>query len=341
MKKILLFIIAAMIAVSTLTACESKPVFTIYNWEQYIDESVVEEFRKVHPDVDVVYETFSTNEDMYTKLKNGGGDYDVIFPSEYILKKLIGEGELAELNFDNIPNAKYIAEQCKGQDYDPEGKYTVPYMWGTLGIIYDKTKVTEDEITWDVLFGTKYKVIMMKSIRDAFAAALASNGCSINSKDESEVVAAREKLSKQMKQDNFYGYGFDDIDDKMIRGEADAALIYSGDAITAMRENKNLAYAVPKDGSNKWFDAMAVPKSSKNKELAEEFINFMCETKNAKLNADEIGYYVAQDEAAALVAEETGVEYPTVAELENCEIFETFDDKTLELYNKEWTKLFA
>ena len=213
MKKILLFIIAAMIAVSTLTACESKPVFTIYNWEQYIDESVVEEFRKAHPDVDVVYETFSTNEDMYTKLKNGGGDYDVIFPSEYILKKLIGEGELAELNFDNIPNAKYIAEQCKGQDYDPEGKYTVPYMWGTLGIIYDKTKVTEDEITWDVLFGTKYKVIMMKSIRDAFAAALASNGCSINSKDESEVVAAREKLSKQMKQDNFYGYGFDDIDD--------------------------------------------------------------------------------------------------------------------------------
>lgn len=341
MKKILLFIIAAVIAVSTLTACESKPVFTIYNWEQYIDESVVEEFRKAHPDVDVVYETFSTNEDMYTKLKNGGGDYDVIFPSEYVLKKLIDEGELAELNPDNIPNLKYIAEQCKGQDYDPEGKYTVPYMWGTLGIIYDKTKVTEDEITWDVLFGTKYKVIMMKSIRDAFAAALASDGCSINSKNEAEVVAAREKLSKQMKQDNFYGYGFDDIDDKMIRGEADAALIYSGDAITAMRENKNLAYAVPKEGSNKWFDAMAIPKSSKNKELAEEFINFMCETKNAKLNADEIGYYVAQDEAAALVAEETGIEYPAVSELENCEIFETFDDKTLELYNKEWTKLFA
>lgn len=341
MKKILLFIIAAVIAVSTLTACESKPVFTIYNWEQYIDESVVEEFRKAHPDVDVVYETFSTNEDMYTKLKNGGGDYDVIFPSEYVLKKLIDEGELAELNPDNIPNLKHIAEQCKGQDYDPEGKYTVPYMWGTLGIIYDKTKVTEDEITWDVLFGTKYKVIMMKSIRDAFAAALASDGCSINSKNEAEVVAAREKLSKQMKQDNFYGYGFDDIDDKMIRGEADAALIYSGDAITAMRENKNLAYSVPKEGSNKWFDAMAIPKSSKNKELAEEFINFMCETKNAKLNADEIGYYVAQDEAAALVAQETGIEYPAVSELENCEIFETFDDKTLELYNKEWTKLFA
>ena len=341
MKKILVLIIAMMIAVSTLTACENKPVFTIYNWEQYIDESVVEEFRKAHPDVDVVYETFTTNEDMYTKLKNGGGDYDVIFPSEYVLKKLIDEGELAELNFDNIPNAKYIAEQCKGQDYDPEGKYTVPYMWGTLGIIYDKTKVNEDEITWDVLFGSKYKVIMMKSIRDAFAAALASNGCSINSRNESEVVVAREKLSKQMKQDNFYGYGFDDIDDKMIRGEADAALIYSGDAITAMRENKNLAYAVPKEGSNKWFDAMAVPKSSKNKELAEEFINFMCETKIAKLNADEIGYYVAQSEAAALVTEETGIEYPKVSELKNCEIFETFDDKTLELYNKEWTKLFA
>lgn len=341
MKKILLFIIAAALVLSTLTACESKPVFTIYNWEQYIDESVVEEFRKLHPEVDVVYETFSTNEDMYTKLKNGGGDYDVIFPSEYVLKKLIDEGELAELNYDNIPNLKYIAEQCKGQDYDPEGKYTVPYMWGTLGIIYDKTKVKEDEITWDVLFGDKYKVIMMKSIRDAFAAALASNGCSINSTNEEEVVAAREKLSEQMKQDNFYGYGFDDIDDKMIRGEADAALIYSGDAVVAMNENENLAYAVPKEGSNKWFDAMAIPKSSKNKELAEEFINLMCDTKYAKLNAEEIGYYSAQAEAAELIAEETGIEYPKVEELKNCEIFDTFDDETLELYNREWTKLFA
>ena len=264
----------------------------------------------------MVYETFSTNEDMYTKLKNGGGEYDVIFPSEYVLKKLIDEGELAELNYDNIPNISYIAEQCKGQDYDPEGKYTVPYMWGTLGIIYDKTKVKEDEITWDVLFGDKYKVIMMKSIRDAFAAALASNGCSINSTNEEEVVAAREKLSKQMKQDNFYGYGFDDI-------------------------NENLAYAVPKEGSNKWFDAMAIPKSSKNKELAEEFINLMCETKYAKLNADAIGYYSSQAEAAELIAEETGIEYPKVEELKNCEIFDTFDDETLELYNREWTKLFA
>ena len=341
MKRFLLFIVAAALVLSTLTACESKPVFTIYNWEQYIDESVVEEFRKLHPEVDVVYETFSTNEDMYTKLKNGGGDYDVIFPSEYVLKKLIDEGELAELNYDNIPNLKYIAEQCKGQDYDPEGKYTVPYMWGTLGIIYDKTKVKEDEITWDVLFGDKYKVIMMKSIRDAFAAALASNGCSINSTNEEEVVAAREKLSEQMKQDNFYGYGFDDIDDKMIRGEADAALIYSGDAIVAMNENENLAYAVPKEGSNKWFDAMAIPKSSKNKELAEEFINLMCDTKYAKLNAEEIGYYSAQAEAAELIAEETGLEYPKVEELKNCEIFDTFDDETLELYNREWTKLFA
>lgn len=341
MKKIISIILAVATAFAVFAGCESKPVFTVYNWEQYIDEDVVEEFRKLHPEVEVVYETFSTNEDMYTKLTNGGGDYDVIFPSEYILKKLIDDGCLAEINYDNIPNAKYIAEQCKWQDYDPEGKYTVPYMWGTLGIIYDTTKVKEDEITWDVLFGGKYKVIMMKSIRDALGAALASNGCSINTTEPSEVEAAREKLSKQMKDKKFYGYGFDDIDDKMIRGEADAALIYSGDAITAVRENKNLAYAVPKEGSNKWFDAMAIPASSKNKELAEEFINFMLETENAKRNADEIGYYVAHSEAAELVAEETGVVYPTVDELGNCEIFKTLDDETQEMYNKEWTKLFA
>lgn len=341
MKKALLIILAAVLMVSCLTACESKPVFTIYNWEDYISPDVLEDFRALHPEVEVVYENFTTNEDMYTKLKNGGGNYDVIMPSDYIIEKLIKEDLLAEINYDNVPNYEYISEFCTGLDFDPEDKYTVPYMWGTLGIIYDTDVVKEDVITWDVLFGGKYKSIMMKSIRDAMGAALAANGNSINSEDEAKIEEAKDFLIKQKEQENFYGYGFDDIKDKMVRGEAEAALIYSGDAMYSISQNPNLAYAVPAEGSNIWFDAMVIPASSQNKELAEEFINFMCETENAKKNAEHNGFYTAQGEAAAIIAEETGVSYPDLATLQNCEIFKMFEDSILDLYNKAWTEIFA
>ena len=341
MKKIVCILCVCVLAVSCLTACESKPTFTIYNWEDYIAPEVLDAFRELHPEVEVVYENFTTNEDMYTKLKNGGGSYDVIIPSDYIIEKLMDENLLAEINYDNVPNYQYISEFCKGLDFDPDNKYTVPYMWGTLGIIYDKQTVKEEEITWDVLFGDKYKTIMMKSIRDAMGAALASDGHSINSENPGEIEQAKEKLISIKDNKNFYGYGFDDIKDKMVRGEADAALIYSGDAMYAMGQNDNLAYAVPSEGSNIWFDAMVIPASSKNKELAEEFINFMCDTENAKKNADYIGYYTAQGEAASLISQETGVTYPEVSTLENCEIFKMFDDETLGLYNKAWTEIFA
>ena len=341
MKKILTLICVLILAVSCLTACESKPVFTIYNWEDYIDPGVLDAFREAHPDIEVIYETFDTNETMYTKLKNGGGNYDVIIPSDYIIEKLVAEDLLAEINYDNVPNYQKIFDFCKGHDFDSENKYNIPYMWGTLGVIYDKTAVKEDEITWDVLFGGKYEVIMMKSVRDAMGAALAANGCSINTNDSGEIEDAKNLLIEQKALENFYGYGVDDIKDKMVRGEADAALIYSGDAMNSISKNENLAYAVPTEGSNLWFDAMVIPKSSQNKELAEEFINFMCETENAKKNAEYIGYYTAQEESAASVSEESGVEYPDIETLKNCEIYKMFDDETMSKYNKAWTEIFA
>lgn len=341
MKKILFLALALMLATLCLTGCESKPTFTIYNWEDYIDPEVIESFRAAHPEVEVVYETFDTNETMYAKLKNGGGNYDVIIPSEYIIEKLIEEDFLAEINYDNVPEFKKISEFCTGLDFDAENKYNVPYMWGTLGVIYDKTVVKEDEITWDVMFGGDYEVIMMKSVRDAMAAALASLGYSINTSDDGEIEQAKKLLMEQKEGKKFYGYGMDDIKDKMVRGEADAALIYAGDAMNSIGKNDNLAYAVPKEGSNLWFDAMVIPKTSQNKELAEEFINFMCKTENAKKNAEYIGFYTAQSEAAALIAEETGIEYPDIDTLDSCEIFRTLDDETLKKYNKAWTEIFA
>ncbi len=341
MKKILSLILAVALLVCMLCGCESKPVFTIYNWEDYIDPGVLDDFKALHPEVEVVYENFTTNEDMYTKLKNGGGSYDVIIPSDYIIEKLISENLLAEINFENVPNYEKIAEHAKNLDFDPDNKYTVPYMWGTLGIIYDKQAVSEDEITWDVLFGDKYKTIMMKSIRDAMGAALAANGYSVNSENKDEIEVAKKFLIAQKEQENFYGYGFDDIKDKMVRGEADAALIYAGDAMYSISQNDNLAYAVPKEGSNIWFDAMVIPASSENKELAEEFINFMCETENARRNAEYIGYYTSQAEAADEISEESGNPYPAPESLVNCEIYKMFDDEVMEIYNKAWTEIFA
>ncbi len=341
MKKFLAVFCIIALMVLPLTACESKPVFTIYNWEDYIDPDVLASFEEAHPEYDVVYECFTTNEDMYTKLKNGGGDYDVIIPSDYIIEKLIKEDMLLEMDYSKIPNYSKLLKSCQNHDFDPENKFSVPYMWGTLGVIYDKTAVSEDEITWDLFFGGKYKTIMMNSIRDALGSALVAKGYSLNTDSQSEIDDAKDLLKSQMKQENFYGYGFDDIKDKMIRGEADMALIYAGDAYYAMSQNENLGYAVPSEGSNIFFDAMIIPKTSKNADLAHEFINFMCETENARKNAEYIGYFTSQAEAAEMISSESGMEYPEVSEIEDCEIFKMLDEDVLKMYEKAWTEIFA
>ena len=344
MKKIMALAIAAMLCLSCLlTGCgDDRVTLNIYNWEDYIDETVLDDFQAEHPEIRVNYERFSTNEDMYNKLSKSNTKYDVLFPSDYMIEKMIDEGMLAKLDFSNIPNYQYIDEKFKNLDYDPNNEYSVPYMWGTLGILYNKKMVDETEIGWDILFGDKYKgrILMMDSVRDAMGASLKSLGYSLNSKNPAEIEEAKQKLIDQKQ--ILLAYGFDDIKDKMVAGEAAVALVYAGDALYSIKQNPDLAYAVPKEGSNLFFDAVVVPANSEHKKEAELFIDFLCRTDVAKRNADYIEYYTIQTEARKLMEEEEKGEmfaYPSDEELENCEIFTSLDDDTLRLYNDAWVEV--
>lgn len=341
MKKIAL--ICAALLTLCLTGCgDQRTVLNVYNWEDYIDETVLEDFETEHPDIKINYERFVTNEDLYNKLANSNASYDLLFPSDYMIEKMIQEGMLAKLDFSNIPNAQLIDPQFQNLDYDPANEYSVPYMWGTLGILYNKNMVKEETIGWDLLFGTKYQgqILMMDSVRDAMGAALMSLGYSLNSTNPEEITQAKEKLIEQKK--HILAYGFDDIKDKMVAGEAAVALVYAGDALYAMNQNPDLAYAIPKEGSNLFFDAMVIPANSKHKKEAEELINFLCSTDAAKRNANYIEYYSVQSEAMAEIKKENTsamYAYPTEDQLKNCEIFHTLDSDTLSLYNQAWTEV--
>ncbi len=343
MKKIALFTIFILMLSVVLTGCgDDRTTLNIYNWEDYIDESVLDEFEKEYPHIKINYERFVTNEDMYNKITKSNAEYDLLFPSDYMIEKMIQENLLAKIDFNNIPNYQYIDEKFKNLDYDPANEYSVPYMWGTLGILYNTKIVDETEITWDVLFGDKYEgqILMMDSVRDAIGASLKSLGYSLNSTNPNEINEAKEKLIDHKKL--ILAYGFDDIKDKMVAEEAAVALVYAGDALYAMNQNPDLAYAVPAEGSNLFFDAMVIPANSKHKKEAELFIDFMCRTDIAKKNADYIEYYSVQSEAMKQIEAENqnpAFMYPGDEKPESWEIFKSLDKDSLELYNKAWTEV--
>ena len=344
MKKIAI-ILCMVLMCMTLGACSSsggKTVLNVYNWGEYIDESVLDDFEAKYPDIKINYETYADNETMYTKIKNGGSSYDVLIPSDYMIARLIDEDMLEKLNFDNIPNFSYIDEKYLGWSYDPGNEYSVPYMWGTLGILYDKTKVSEKDFTWNTLFDPKYEnsILMKNDMRDTLGLTLKSLGYSMNSTDEKELEEAKQKLISQKA--NVLGRVNDEGMDKMIAGEAPMAVMYSGDAAYCISENPDLDFAIPSDGSNYFVDAMVIPKNAEHKEEAELFINFMCETEIALKNALEIGYSTPHKGAFEELPEETknSFQYPGDAVLESAEVYSYLKDKT-ELYDKIWTDYLA
>ena len=344
MKKIALFL-SALLCFLCVSGCaqNKKTVLRVYNWGEYIDETVLKDFEARYPDVRVQYETYTDNEIMYTKIKNSTTKYDVLIPSDYMIERLIGENLLAPLNFSNIPNYSFIDEKYKNLDFDPQNQYSVPYMWGTLGILYDKTKVSEEQFTWNTLFDPKYEnsVLMKKDMRDALGIALKSLGFSFNSTNEEELQKAKEKLSAQMP--NVLGYVNDDGMDKMIAGEAPMALMYSGDGAYCISENENLDFAIPEDGSNLFFDSMVIPANSENKELAEKFINFMCETEIAEKNAMEIGYSTPHTEVFNRLPEEVqnSFAYPGDEVLNIAEIYRYLGEKITGKYESVWSEFQA
>lgn len=343
MKKILLLVLT--LSLVFLVGCnggsdDETITLNVFNWGDYIGEETIAKFEE-ETGIKVNYEMFDSNEAMYTKLKSGAVDYDVLVPSDYMIEKLIAEDMLLELNLDNIENFKYIDETFKGLAYDPDNQYSVAYMWGTLGILYNTEMVDGDIDSWEVLWDEKYanSIIMKDSVRDSFVPALKLLGKSINDMDKATWEEALILLQDQKK--IVQGYAADEVRDKMIGEEAAMALMYSGEALLTMEDNENLVYVVPKEGSNMWFDAMCIPKTSKNQEAAELFINFMTRPEIAYENADYIGYSTPISEAKMMLDPEIQNDpaaYPSMDVLEQCEVFidlgQDMTDFTLEKWNE-------
>lgn len=319
----------------------------VYNWGLYISDGsdggmdINKEFEEL-TGIKVNYTTYDTNESMYAKIKSGGADYDVVVPSDYMIGKMIKEGLLAELDFSNIPNVSLIGSQYKGRDYDPDDAYCVPYTWGVVGLIYNTTMVNGEIDSWDALWDPAYKgnVLMFNNSRDAFAIASKKLGLSLNPSSAEEIQQAAEELKKQ--KSVVQAYVMDEIFDKMEGGEAALAPYYAGDAIIMMDENPDLAFAIPKEGTNYFVDAMCVPATSTHKEAAEMYINFMCETEVALANCEFIGYSTPQVEAEALLPDElknSPIMYPSQEVLANTETFNVLPDELNKAMDEAWSNV--
>ena len=320
----------------------------VYNWGEYIsdgsDDSL--DINKAFEEltgVEVVYSTFASNEELYAKLRSGSVSYDVVIPSDYMIGRMRTEGLLQKINFDNVPNYRYIDENYKSMVYDPDNEYSVPYTWGTVGIIYNKNMVDENDVkSWNIFWDARYlgEMLMFDNSRDAFAISLKRLGYSYNTTDEDELREAAEELKKQ--KPLIQGYVMDEIFDKMLGEEAALAPYYAGDAITMIEDNPNLGYAVPEEGTNLFVDAMCIPAASKNPELAEMYINFMCETEVAAANCEFIGYSTPHTEALSILdpeISENEIAYPPQEVLDKAESFLSLPSETNKLLDLLWTEV--
>ncbi len=330
-----------------------KRVVNVCSWGEYIDEDLIYQFED-ETGIKVNYQTAESNEALYSLLKTGAGDYDVIVPSDYMIARLIDEDMLAELNYDNIPNYAKIGDQYKSLSFDPDNKYTVPYTWGTLGIIYNTTMVDGDITSWDAMFDEKYagNVLMIRNSRDALAAALLDLGYDINTTDESQIREAYELLADAKGKGVYQSFVMDEVFGKMEGGNAAIAMYYAGDYLTMLDNNPDLKFVVPKEGSNWFVDAMCVLKTAQHKEEAEAWINFIASTESSLANMDYIGYASPNLEALEgypAYYEETYGEpldeerYEIMAApddvLARCELYTNLPADTLTLYNDLWTEL--
>lgn len=343
MKKIAL--VLAILLVGTLFGCAAKEdsnTLYVLNWGDYIDEALLTQFEE-ETGIQVNYTTMATNEEMMVKLEEADCIYDVCFPSDYIIERLIQKDLLHELNKDNIPNLQYIDERFLDLDFDPENKYSVPYMWGTVGILYNTTMVQEPVTSWDILWDETYadQILMYDSIRDTIGVALMKLGYSINTRNEADIQAAEEALIAQ--KPIVQAYLGDPIKDRLISGGAAMGIVYSGDAMWCMYENPDLAYAVPETGTNLWFDNIIIPKTSDNTEAAEAFINFLCDPEVAAQNAEYIGYSTPNAAALEILGDEyinNSTYNPPQELLDKCEIFHDLGD-FITVYNDAWNRIKA
>lgn len=316
----------------------------VYNWGEYLDPEALKIFQE-ETGIEVIYDEYETNENMYPKIESGAAEYDIVCPSDYMIQKMIEKDLLAQIDFSNIPNIKNIdsnyMEQSK--EFDPDNKYSVPYCVGTVGILYNKSMVTESIDSWDVLWDKQYadNILMQDSVRDAFMVALKKLGYSMNSTNEKELEEAKEALIEQKPLTQ--AYVVDQVRDKMIGNEAAIGVIYSGEAIYSQRENENLEYVIPKEGTNVWIDSWCILKNAPNKENAEKFINFLCRPDIALMNFEYITYSTPNAEARKLIEDEdirnSQIAFPDLSQYNNLETYQYLGEDADYIYNELWKEI--
>ena len=350
MKRLLSLLVCFMVLISAvpISAHAEQNEITVYNWGQYISDGSdgyidVNKAFTEKTGIKVNYMTFDSNESMYTKLKTGGNTFDVIIPSDYMIGKLIAEGMLEKLDYSNIPNYKYIDDAYKDQTYDPDNEYSVPYTWGTVGVIYNKKYVDEDDVgSWDLLFNSKYsgKILMFDNPRDAFAISESLLGFSLNTTDSESLRSCMMKLIEQ--KPLVQAYVMDQIFDKMEREEAWIAPYYAGDYLLMVEENPDLGFYFPEEGFNLFIDAMCIPTTCTNKEGAEAYINFLCDPAISGENLDYLGYSTPISEAKQYMDPDTAasdIAYPSEETLSNGESFLALSTEVSQEMDSLWLQV--
>lgn len=342
------------VSVSMLAnATTSRPVVNVCSWGEYIDPELIDQFEE-ETGIRVNYQTAESNETLYSLLKSGGADYDVIVPSDYMIAQLIEEGMLEKLNYKNIPNFAQIDDRFKYLDYDPKNEYTVPYTWGTLGIIYNQKLVQEPITSWRTLYDDQYagQVLLINNSRDALGEALIYQGYSVNTTDENEIRSAYQLIAEAAGRGVFQGRVMDEVFQKMEGGNAAIATYYAGDYLSMLENNSDLRFVIPDEGSNWFVDAMCILKDAPHQDTAEKWINFIASKEANLANMDYIGYASPNREALEaypdyyqeLYEEELDPELyaimaPDQATLDRCESYLNLDMNTRNLYNTLWTQL--
>ena len=352
-KRLLSLSLAALLCIPSFAGCfttkaaaaDTGVTINVYNWGQYISDGTdgyldVNAAFTEATGIQVNYMTFDTNESLYTKLKTGGSSYDIIVPSDYMAGRLIDEGLVQKLDFSNIPNYQYINEAYKNTAYDPNNEYSVPYTWGTVGVIYNKKYVDEADIgSWDLLWNDKYagKILMFDNNRDAFAIAESRLGYSLNTTDSVALTACAELLKQQ--KPVVQQYVMDQIFDKMTREEAWIAPYYAGDYLTMLEDNPDLGFYFPEEGFNLFIDCMMIPSSAEHKAEAEAYINFLLSPEVCGENLDYLGYSATEDAAKEYMDPEMAtndVAYPSTETLARSESFLYLSTETNQLMDSLW-----
>ena len=352
MKKFIALFLCGILTATALTGCGSSSSagengeVIVYNWGEYIDPETLTMFEE-ETGIKVVYDEFETNEIMYPKVEAGSSAYDVVCPSDYMVQKMIENDLIQELDYDKIPNAKEnIGAQYYEQAaaYDPGNKYCVPYCWGTVGIIYNKTMVDTPPTKWADLWDERLsgEILMQDSIRSAFMTGLKKNGYSLNSTNPDEINKAKQDLIDQ--KPLVQAYVVDQVRDKMIGGEAAVGIIYSGEMLYIQGEDgtDNLEYVIPEEGTDLFIDCWVIPKNAKNKENAEKWINFLCRPDIAKKNFEYITYSTPNKGTFELLDEDmqnNKAVFPDIDSIKNAEVLKYLGDDVDELYNEAWKEV--